>query len=378
MNGIDFRTWLMIEAGIGPVTDPYEALQILGLGNYTGKSITKSILDSAYREVARKTHPDMGGNKEDFQKTAASFEILQRFADSGQTLPSSPGQTRTHTDFGSGFGTTRPAPNVPLRHRPENAPMYTVQEINDWAQQIASKGFFQVIQKEKKSTLGAMGDWKYPIGSKKKTWKLSKFNDDNPEGIVRTIKSIIAETQQEDNDILNWHTKIIAMQIYDQYAFLNFIYPLSEDDLDTNKRVAAQMSRVFRREHPANTFGYCTIEFNAPPKPKQKGLGMKPNAVSEYLANNGLRWISGGGRNNYYGLSAHMQGRTPLGYVVKLQPAAFKCIRRWRYTGGYKPEIKETDILVKPYGQLTTEILDKVINWVKSMYEKHGLGDDKN
>ena len=373
---MNFSEWLLLyEAGYGPVTDPYEALQLLGLDDYSGKPLPRATLDVAYRAAARKAHPDMeGGNKETFQKIAAAYELLQSFADSGQMLPSGPGQTRTHTSFGSGFGTRPPAPNVPTRDRPEDAPTYSEAELRQWAEQVAAKGFFQVIQKEKKDNLGAMGSWEYPMGSKIRTWKLSRFGNDNPEGIITTVQDIMRQAGVNDS----WANNVVKVQVYDAYAFLNFIWPLSESAIEHNKRVAAQLAGMFRREHFADTFGYCTIEFNAPPKPKKKGAGMKANAVSEYLANNGLRYVGGGGKNTYYGLTEHGQGRTPMGYVVKLQKAVFKCVYRYRYTGGYRSEVREVEKFSKPYGQLTTEILDKVIAWVKAMYEKHGLGEDRD
>jgi len=371
---MEFREWLLWEAGYGPVTDPYEALQLLGLDDYSGKRLDDTILSSAYRIAARKTHPDSGGDKEEFQKVAAAYEILRAFADSGQTLPTTPGQTRAHTGFGSGFGTRPPAPNVPTRDRPEEAPVYSEADLKQWAEQVAAKGFVQVIQKEKKDTLGAMGHWQYPMGSKVRTWKLSRFGNDNPEGIITTVRDIMRQARVEEP----WADKVVQINIYDAYAFINFIWPLSEDAIEHNKRTAAHLSRLFGREYKADTFGYCTIEFNAPPKPKKKGGGMKANAVSEYLANNGLRYVGGGGKNTYYGLTAHQEGKTPLGYVVKLQKAVFKCVYRYRYTGGYRSEIREVEKFSKPYGQLTPEILDKVIEWVKAMYEKHGLGEDRD
>jgi hypothetical protein len=139
--------------------------------------------------------------------------------------------------------------------------------------------------------------------------------------------------------------------------------------------VAAQLAGMYRREQYANSFGYYTIEFNAPPEPKKRGGGMKKHEVADYLMKNGLTYLSGGNRNDYYGLREHLQGRTPLGYIVKLQPAAFKCIYRWRYQGSYRSEIKETDKFTANYSQLDTEKLDKVIAWVKDSYAKHGLGE---
>ena len=297
---MNFSDWLLLwEAGYGPVADPYEALQLLDLEDYSGKRLDRATLDSAYRVAARKSHPDMeGGDKETFQKIAAAYELLQSFTGSGQTLPSGPGQTRTHTGFGSGFGTRPPAPNVPLRHRPPDAPLYTPEDIQDWAEKVATKGFFQVIQKEKKDTLGPMGTWQYPNGAKIRTWKLSRFGNDNVNGIIKTVEDIIRQTRNDAGSIFEWDTYVIAMQVYDKYAFINFVYPLSEDALDTNKRVAARLAGMYGREQYANSFGYCTIEFNAPPKPKKKGVGMKANAVSEYLANNGLRYVGGGGKKH--------------------------------------------------------------------------------
>lgn len=50
-----------------------EARKILGLKN----GFTEKDLKVAYRKAARKCHPDIGGNNEDFQKVNEANEVLK-------------------------------------------------------------------------------------------------------------------------------------------------------------------------------------------------------------------------------------------------------------------------------------------------------------
>jgi hypothetical protein len=60
-------------AGVG---EPHEALRTLGLDG--DNKVTAEEINAAYKELAKKHHPDRGGDEEEFKKLHAAYEEAMR------------------------------------------------------------------------------------------------------------------------------------------------------------------------------------------------------------------------------------------------------------------------------------------------------------
>ena len=79
-----------------------EARKELGLSSRSSKSSEKDIIKAAYRKRSLETHPDKGGNSEDFIRVAQAYEVLttknnNKDGGMGSGDSSSDGETSTST-----------------------------------------------------------------------------------------------------------------------------------------------------------------------------------------------------------------------------------------------------------------------------------------
>lgn len=77
-----------------------EACQALGIDPTASGRLTDQEIDARFREAARHTHPDRGGDQERFDRSVRARSVLRRRRPHGST-PASPRS-----------GTTRPTPPV--------------------------------------------------------------------------------------------------------------------------------------------------------------------------------------------------------------------------------------------------------------------------
>ena len=328
--------------------DPYEALKIFGLEDKAGQIVSEPEITAKYRQLAIQYHPDRySGGEAQIKKINLAAEVLIDYAEKKKRMPSSPG----------------PSPQRPvLKGRPDEAPSYSEADLSNWANSVAEKGYFQTIVRAKAERLPFMSGLDAgPIGSKERTFKLTRFGKDNAEGIISTVQDLMKR------DRASYPNNIVAMDINERWneAWVTYAYPFSQDNIDLR-------SQFGHRE----AFGYRSVSFQLPPKPKKKGGGMKKHEVEDYLRKAGLQYVSSGHKNAYYGLSEHGQGKTPLGYIIKLQPRAFLLVLRRRLDRGYKKEIHEIKLESVPYGTLRPEVLDVAVKWVRDKYAKDGLGEE--
>jgi len=336
---MNFKRWLEVSQ-----MDPYEAMGVLGLDDFAGKVLTKDVLDRIYRQKAMEWHPDRNADKPEatkmFQQIQAAFEKLEEYI--GQELP----------------GASMPSgtASVPRRYRPveETAKNYSEDQIREFAQRIEELGYFQFSMRHKTEMLPMdLGDFAYrAIGSADFTRSLKKYNKDSAEEIFTLIKEAM------EMDKATFPTSIVTATINEKWneGWITYHYPLSAGNIETRSMFGY-----------SEKFGYRSMSFKAAAKRKTSAGKLGKNsrevrvAVETYLHQNGLQRLRSGGRDVYYGTPANQGARTVEGSMIKLQPKAFKMVKRSR-SGG---KMFESNIKSFAYSHLTNEILDMAINWVK-------------
>ena len=144
-------------------------------------------------------------------------------------------------------------PPQAVRDRPAEAPTYTEADLRNWADSVVQKGYFQAIVRQKAERLPFMSGYDAgPIGSKEKTFKLTRFGKDNSEGILTTVQDLMRI------DSAPYPKNIIAMDVNENWneAWVTYVYPFSQDNIELR-------SQFGHRE----SFGYRSVSFQLPPKP---------------------------------------------------------------------------------------------------------------
>ena len=75
--------------------------------------------------------------------------------------------------------------------------------------------------------------------------------------------------------------------------------------------------------------------------------------------------------NGYLGFPEHFNGRTFIGVMVKFQPKVMNVVKRYRRPQYGTTKVEEIKITSTAYGKLTSEYLDKVVDYIlRRRYEK--------
>lgn len=338
-----FSEWLKrYEEATALITDPYEAMQELELDSLAGQVLDQDSLNRAYRKMQIIHHPDAQAGSESpdnikSKRINAAKELLDSYV--GRILPSSLG-TRPEPQY-SGSSTYSGG----TRTRPEdrNRKFYTSSEVDDWANSLVEKNYLQLVIREHVKWLPifvSIDGFDRPIGSKIRTEKLTKKGKTVE---ASEIVELIKQAMQSDNS--SFPNDILDMQMNDNWkeGWLTYKTPK----------------------------GYRSISFlviKAPVR-KQPGVGMTAMQAENYLlgANEDLRRLG----NGYLGFPEHFNGRTFIGVMVKFQPKVMNVVKRYRRPQYGTTKVEEIKITSTAYGKLTSEYLDKVVDYIlRRRYEK--------
>ena len=330
---MNFYKWLKLHEAV--VKDPYEAMEVLGLKGLAGQVLDAETLKLAYRKMAAQYHPDVNPSEDATEKTVminGAKEVLDKYV--GRTLPNDRG---TSTYNYSGYSSSPSSSYTRDRGNIYKENSYTESQIKEWADKLADLNYFQLVVKAFVQYMPAFsdfGEYSNSLGSQESTNKLTKGNKTvTADDLLAIIKRAMS------HDGVNYPTDIVDMKINERWGEGWVTY------------------RVNR--------GYRSICFKKIKEAKKKapGVGMKREDVVNYLYEKGIRSLG----NDLYGYFSHMDGRTVIGIMIRLQPKVLKVVRRYRHQEYGKSIIGEVNVVngTFNYGDLTKEILDKIIAYVE-------------
>lgn len=341
VNVLNFSEWLYNEAA---VKDPYNAMEILGLTDFAGQTLTAEVLRNAWKHLARQYHPDVYKGEDAHDKSSSingAYEVLLKYV--GQPLPSSasatpPPKSTSSSSYSGGYES--PFGSHRSDYYSSKYNHYSDAQVDEWINNLISKNYFQLVIKDSLEypTFGQdFGEYSSHMGSQIQTKKLNNPSFVDLKGIIHTLM------QRDKSD-----------------------FPKNIVDMKINERwKEGWITYIFYREGKSSPM-YRSIVFKETKVPVKKpaGVGMKKDEVENYLTSKGMTYLgssSGVGAGSYYGYPEHRDGKTFIGTILKLQAKVVNVVKRYRadYYGASK--VEEIKLKSFNYGDLTPTICDEII-----------------
>jgi len=349
---MDFRQWL--ESAM--MMDPWEAMEVLGLGDRANQTLSAEELSAAYRPMASANHPDRNPDPEavkTFKRATDAYEVLKGYV--GQALPSGPGMPGYNQQTGRGT----PKDDWYGRFNQRLAPLgrFTAAQFDEWVSRVAELNYFQANVRGPVGHVSwgdsLVSDITAPLGSKERTFRVVGYSKQGgmQEAPADKIRKFVKESM--DSEGADFPTNIVDLKINEKWksAWVTYAFPVEGLGGWSSRLRSISFDEVKKKE------------------PKQPGVGMKLEEIDAYLREKGLAVVAGGRINSYYGLPTD---REVTGEFIQIAGKTIKVVRRVRTGRG----IDDARLTKKSFyfGEVTKEMLDK---WSDYIFKKRAEGSTR-